>query len=235
MVARRKTVVRPKRRTATRTKTAYAPRTRRLKPKARRYVAPGNHIVPLREFVKMKYVSTRMMASTVTPFINSWQFQSSVFDPDQTGAGHQPYLHDQWATLFSYYRVWGMKYDIKIVNTSNTPVRLALLHVGTTQSWDATNMDVNIERSITKRQYYLGTQDRSNVTIKGYASVPRVEGMSKQEFIGESSYEVGFGSNPAKMISVAILAEGMNSWTTQVFITITFYAELWGRKVQIQS
>jgi len=235
MVARRKTPTRAKRRIATRTKTAYTPRYRRVKPKAKRYVAPGTHVVPLREFVKMKYVSTRLMASSVTPFVNSWQFQSSLNDPDQTGAGHRPYLHTQWAQLFTYYRVWGMKYDIRIVNTSATPVRLALLYVGTTQSWDTTNMDLNIERSITKKIFYLGTQDRSNVIMKGYASVPRVEGMSKQEFIGEASYETSLGVNPAKMISVAILAEGSTTWTAQAFVTITFFAELWGRKIQLTS
>ena len=32
---------------------------------------------------------------------------NSVFDPDKTGAGHQPYLHDQLAAQYSNYKVVG--------------------------------------------------------------------------------------------------------------------------------
>jgi len=234
MVARRKTTVRTKRRSTPRAKSTTVRRYKKPTPKYRRYINPGTHVVPLREFVKMKYVSQKSLGAAAS-IIDSWQYQSSIFDPDLTGTGHQPYLHDTWSTLFSYYRVWGMKYEIRVVNTGTAPARFAVLHVGTAQSFDTTNFDLNVERSIIKKVHFLGVQDRSNVTIRGYMSVPKTEGLSKTAFIGESSYEVGFGANPSKMAKLVMIADSNQVWGMQVFVNITYYSELWGRKTQFQS
>ena len=34
---------------------------------------------------------------------------NSLFDPDQTGTGHQPYYFDQFAALYNRYTVLGSK------------------------------------------------------------------------------------------------------------------------------
>jgi len=37
----------------------------------------------------------------------------SIYDPDYTASGHQPFAHDQWQALYSYYRVYGFAYEFK--------------------------------------------------------------------------------------------------------------------------
>jgi len=45
-----------------------------------------------------------------------YQFNAnSVFDPDRTGGGHQPYGHDQLATMFNKYRVFGFRYLVEVI------------------------------------------------------------------------------------------------------------------------
>ncbi len=55
-----------------------------------------------------------------------YQFNAnSVYDPDRTGAGHQPYGHDQLALMFNKYRVFKFRYLCEVIpgnDTSNSTV-----------------------------------------------------------------------------------------------------------------
>lgn len=43
---------------------------------------------------------------------------NSIYDPDYTGAGHQPNQRDLWAAMYSYYTVLACDYKIKMYNAS---------------------------------------------------------------------------------------------------------------------
>jgi hypothetical protein len=43
---------------------------------------------------------------------------NSIFDPDQTGTGHQPMMRDLWASQYDYYTVISCQYQIKMFNCS---------------------------------------------------------------------------------------------------------------------
>lgn len=43
---------------------------------------------------------------------------NSIFDPDYTGAGHQPHLRDLWASQYEYYTVLSCEYQIRLYNAS---------------------------------------------------------------------------------------------------------------------
>jgi len=58
--------------------------------------------IPQRYIATMKYSQTFLL-SDVSP---GWTFNlNSIFDPDRTGTGHQPYGHDTFQTLYNRYRV----------------------------------------------------------------------------------------------------------------------------------
>lgn len=44
---------------------------------------------------------------------------NSVFDPDETGVGHQPAGFDQWAARYTHYTVLGAKITVRPVNSQN--------------------------------------------------------------------------------------------------------------------
>lgn len=45
-----------------------------------------------------------------------YQFNAnSVYDPDRTGGGHQPYGHDQLALMFNKYRVFKIRYLCEVI------------------------------------------------------------------------------------------------------------------------
>jgi len=63
----------------------------------------------------MRYVQTFSVTSstTVPTFGTEQKFSlNSLYDPDITGSGHQPYGYDQLAALYKLYRVEGVRISI---------------------------------------------------------------------------------------------------------------------------
>lgn len=59
--------------------------------------------------VRLKYVDTILLTSNVgAPSSHTFRM-NSLFDPDLTGTGHQPYGFDQWSPLYTTYTVVGAK------------------------------------------------------------------------------------------------------------------------------
>lgn len=62
---------------------------------------------------KLRYVETPQTYTSVAGAVqtNIWR-ANSLFDPDQTGVGHQPLYFDQYAALYTKYRVLGARIKV---------------------------------------------------------------------------------------------------------------------------
>ena len=80
---------------------------------------------PQKQLVELTYCD-----AVVVPDISSGVYQfalNSVYDPDQSGVGHQPRGHDQWSTMYKRYCVIGAKVLVEPIQTpSNTDVDATL-------------------------------------------------------------------------------------------------------------
>lgn len=238
----------------TSSRTMVRPRTIRYKRRPKRYVVRRKKVyrrkynrynltssmtlVPLRKFVKMRYVE-RIDLSAAAGVVGAYQWQTSIYDPNKTGGGHQPYMRDQWATFYSFYRVWGMRYTIRVVQTAtsnNGVTRFIISHLAYVDTLSV-DQNTNEERPTCKHKARLDTYNDTTATFYGYVSVPRVEGITKKEFMGDASYEAGIGSDPTKTskLDVSIWNNNASGGTVMVFATIDYVVELWGRVNQSGS
>ena len=60
--------------------------------------------------VKLKYACTVSLSQTVSKHIFRW---NSLFDPDYTGTGHQPFMHDQLSGIWRNYHVLGARVRVR--------------------------------------------------------------------------------------------------------------------------
>lgn len=185
--------------------------------------------VPNRALVKFNYVHNFVQPLNAgTPL--QYFYQSSLFDPDFTAAGHQPLWHDQYALLYRKYRVHGIRYHITMSNrgeTSNNVVWVGILHAP--QTYQATtNIDTEFERRLCRHKGMLrhATGAMSSFSAKGYLSVPRTESISRQEFGGHEDYEANFGSNPAKTSKLIIMYNSLANEQVHGIVRLTFYAQV---------
>lgn len=72
--------------------------------------------------VKLSYADNYRHSMTYGTGANQIWRSNSIFDPDYTGGGHQPYARDLWASMYDYYCVISMEYEIHLYNGSHDPI-----------------------------------------------------------------------------------------------------------------
>jgi len=72
--------------------------------------------------VSMRYVEEVSLTSTSGILTLHLFRANSVFDPNQTGTGHQPMGYDQMGTLYNHYVVLGAKITVHQLRTNTTAV-----------------------------------------------------------------------------------------------------------------
>lgn len=75
--------------------------------------------IPTRSLVKMPYYEEFSVASFGAVYADYTFSLTNIFDPNTTGTGHQPRMHDQWALLYSYYRVRKVAIFLQAWNQDN--------------------------------------------------------------------------------------------------------------------
>lgn len=73
----------------------------------RRYVKVGRTLgaFPIRKTVALRYVQTISLNATASSTVVNVFRANSIFDPDYTGAGHQPMFHDLYSQIYDSYKV----------------------------------------------------------------------------------------------------------------------------------
>lgn len=204
--------------------------------RGKRQRIPKIRQLPTRFLTKMTYCQ-KLTLSTPIGAYSIYRFQSSIFDPDLTGTGHQPYYHDQWATMYSKYKVHGFRYRIQFVNTGSYPAWVAVLHCPH-DSYSGSSIETEMEKPANRKRMLLGSANSSSAkrTVSGYVSVRKLEGLGKAEFAGHEAYEAAFGANPSRVVKLAIEYEGMSA-TSDIYalVHLTYYTEIYNRTEVVGS
>lgn len=76
---------------------------------------------PLSQTVKLRYVAGLLM-NPAQGLSEVWVIRAnSLYDPDLTFVGHQPYGHDQWKDIYNHYSVQSAKCTATFMSSSSTP------------------------------------------------------------------------------------------------------------------
>jgi len=91
---------------------------------------------------------------------------NGLFDPNQTGTGHQPYGFDQWMAIYNHYIVESSKITVKFIS-SNISTTSTSIFIGGVALKDDTSVetDVNTIREAKSSRYTLvPAQEERSVT-----------------------------------------------------------------------
>lgn len=194
-----------------------------------------------RLFVKLKYNDNLTFTSTSGGLSLQKYRGNSLFDPDQTGTGHQPYLFDQWATMYTNYLVHGAKIVIRSVPIEAASVSQysgTLVVVPTFDSTSYTSVNQMIEQPYSRYTMAGANTKNSNSKIIRYISTRKLLGAPKHHTEGSQLFRAGIGSNPTSpwFYQLAYQSTDLSTTTSiDVSIDIFYYVEFYARARPAQS
>ena len=127
---------------------------------------------------------------------------NGLYDPDNTGAGHQPMGFDQMMSFYNHYHCRSSRINVLFRNTSGVPVDVALaLTAGTTIT---TNADTVLEFGLLNKE----TLETKNVSgsvkqLTESVSVKHYEGVDDVMDVTELSGTIS--TNPSEQVHYQIL------------------------------
>ena len=205
---------------------------------------PNRHpLVPLSRRGVLKYSETFTLTTGAggTFGVDQVMKLNSLYDPDFTGGGHQPYLYDTMTATYANYRVYAA--SVKIINsTIGGSADLALgAKLGTNSSGtvlSGKSLDSVTEQTSAAIQYLSPSGNKRVSTMKMYVPCHRVFGVSKYTYDNDDTYQSLTSTSPTQSVWLfvsAASASGTAGESVSVQIIINFYCKFFNRIDQAQS
>jgi len=132
---------------------------------------------------------------------------NSMFDPNRTGAGHQPQGRDTMALLYNRYRVDGVKARVTISKVTD----LIVGWHGIAANNDSTAF-VNPLSAVCEQPYISDNQNtaslgtsRTTLTFNRYFKLAQLTGVSPQVYRSDDRFQAQIGSSPSELLILHIL------------------------------
>lgn len=154
---------------------------------------------------------------------------NSVYDPDASGVGEQPYWYDEMSQIYVKYRVVRSKIVIRLINTSTPLVRVVVLPIYSssipTDSYESSELPRSKFREVS------GTAGGPVIAkISSGADTHDIVGVSAEASLIEDAYAANSGANPAYRWYWLIQVQNIGGFTTTIGCTCEYtivYDVIW--------
>jgi hypothetical protein len=193
-------------------------------------------VCPDRIQLPLKYSQNGTLGGSIT--VDQVFNLNSLFDPDRTGAGHQPLGFDQWSAFYNRYRVDKVKVvvDLLPLNSIYTDVVIQASNDATALSTLATVLSA-VESPFSKAFMMSGNNTMVRHFQKTY-DLAAITGVTRSKYITDDIYAATTGASPTEILALHLCAQDMafaSNVLVQYRITLTFLATMWDRNELAES
>jgi hypothetical protein len=207
---------------------------------------PSIDAFPRRKRLSLKYGD----AATITTTGNQWEYGTAVtvllnslFAPTSGGvSAHQPYGFDQWAAIYSRYRVDAVDMTMQIMyngGVQNSVVSGVVLPPGTSATIAASTYSIVNEKPLTFNVPIVGGTNAGTVFVKQRFDIAQLAGLTQMEHAANiEDYSAAVTASPSKVVSFEFATCGVSTTTatsSKVLLTFEFHCEFWEPKILTQS
>ncbi len=172
----------------------------------------------------MRYVTNLASIDPVVSGIGYYTFRSnSIFDPDLTGVGHQPYGHDTLETVYNTYRVLSSKITVQFYASATGGIHSGVASIqSSTDNLPETNPNTALEQPATTYGPIASLESNKGVTklTKTFVS-SKMFGRDKRDDTSAT-----FGVSPIEKsyfhIGVQSAQNGTDLPRVDLYVTITY-------------
>lgn len=193
-----------------------------IRQQARSYTSVQRGVGPFspRAVTTLKYCE-RITVNCTAGVPNIYQFNvNSIYDPNRTGTGHQPYGFDQWAGIYGRYKVFAVSYRILFYNSTgagNQGITI-LMNNSTASLGTDYNTIMELPRSINS---ILSSQYTQPKLMKGHIYLPRLNGSTKEAYMADDRFQAQISANPTETMIMHIV-NYIESTTSNVEFEVQF-------------
>jgi len=172
--------------------------------------------IPQRFVTHMKYTDTYLLTAQST-YLQKWRL-NSVYDPDYSGSGHQPYGFDQLSPLFTGYRVFATSYSV-VFQSDSTCYGVIVPINGTTLPTEPSSLTQVMEMPRAKWALYASGGNAAKLRGKSY--LPSLMGVRVGEYKADNNYSSAVGGNPVLGSTLCIFFSSPNPVSDEMSVTMT--------------
>ena len=148
---------------------------------------------PNRYICKMKYATSVITGALSGQYIMNL---NSLYDPDRSGVGRQPYGFDNLATLYNRYRVIATGWRIQQPNgASGSPVMTVCLP---NNDVSITYADFGTMTENPRSRYIIQNPGAPVVTLNGKVSLPKLVGRTPAQYMADDNYQAVVNADPSE-------------------------------------
>lgn len=217
--------------------------SRYLKPKGTVWVNSNSGAYPESCIVTLPYVET-VQVTTTSGVGGFYVFSgNSLFDPNITGTGHQPFAFDTWSELFGRYCVYGSAIEVQVTpqataSVDNYTVKYCVNPFTFTTGLSSVGVDAQSEFPHAKSKYCTVYQQNSSDNLKHYMSTAKVFGVSNNIVESDDLYSGTTSSSPSNQWGWWITLNDSlenGSFSYWIRVKIRYYAKMYKPGLQTQS
>lgn len=180
-------------------------------------VLPSLGVIPQVSINTMKYSESFSITNTLGVY-NSYIYNlNSIFDPNRTGTGHQPYGHDTLATLYNRYLVTKCKWLIECQITSANDTQSGVAPVNSANDPGFPTL-YEVPHSV---QQVL-PRDLRIIKYKGSSNLAKLSSYGAK-YNAADQYSASYNSSPTELMTL-VIGQNNRDGTT---VTGTYYITLW--------
>lgn len=177
---------------------------------------------PMEMRVKLRYSSYTTMDPAGGAVENQLISGNSIFDPDATGVGEQPYYFDQLTAIYKNYYVVRSKIKVTCTSTSGVFARVVVLPLLETGSVSTDSYETS-EQPFAKSVLISGSSAGPNVqVIHSSMDTHRIIGVSYQQALARTDLHSDYTTNPVYRWYWVVQAQGVGGLTSTLS-TVTEY------------
>lgn len=188
----------------------------------------------------LRYSDAKTLSTGSAVFGTEFQYRlNSLYDPDYTSAGHQPYGYDQMAALYNKYRVKAVRYTLTFTTpgAANDIKCGVVFRPNTTAGISSGNVWIVDEDPAGITADLSSSGDRRAV-ITGRIEMSKIFGISKTKLMAEDNYSAAVTSNPTNVVYMTfatICYDGTNAVSSSCNVALDFECTFYDRITQSSS
>jgi hypothetical protein len=167
------------------------------------HVRPNFGPFPKAIWVEMDYHENITLSAMLTTTLSVYVFRlNSIFDPNKTGTGTQPYGHDSYALNYNRYRVDSVKYRINVSAADILNFAVVPLN-GTSGCSTTAEFDIICEAPWSKNRVIGYSGNGGSRSISGVVSLPTLTSLPNI-YKTDDRFAAIFGNNPTEVIDLVL-------------------------------